>query len=617
MAIRLAIKSTSLCIGLLLAGSSHAATVNFIYIEAGEGNSSGGHFAVQFADEVYHYQYEHGFIRLFKNQSDAFRVDYQSRQNRGIHIADVEVSKPSFAALHSHFKLKLFAQKQQLRHLQGLQQDQALLRALLQYVEGKSSSSMPSSENSLQLKGAGFFYGKIDHGNHQKPQECATAISSATVMAEVKKKFSDVYGEQFLAKKISILSDELNHLSPLSPSGEAASYYYSFSEHYLDLLTGLLALKALQHNRALAEDACFQIRLPQLTLNASEISQAASYQQQLYLSAKNLVLSNRPDWGYALLVTLARIIALEQSIKDRYWTFLADDDNGAVLTQEDIDLYAEKLMQQRQQDLTNLFAIAKAFKTNSDEIEPIYVDLEQKANRYKTWLESDKSAGLRYQDEFLTPQRNAPAEHFLMTTLPAELIQNALNQQARAETRLTRDDISHNSYHLLTNNCVSSLLQLINEAVGDNSTQMLGGFIDPETHIVPFQAFAEVQRTYRAVKTAYLPAYRVKRLTKLYDQDNDSLVYLRESNVFSSSLYHYNPDDAWFVFFTDDALLARPLFGTINLVAATSQSLFGLLNLPFDRGEEIKTGLRGILATLPELAFFNIRKGSYPFALEN
>jgi hypothetical protein len=101
----------------------------------------------------------------------------------------------------------------------------------------------------------------------------------------------------------------------------------------------------------------------------------------------------------------------------------------------------------------------------------------------------------------------------------------------------------------------------------------------------------------------------------MYDREVDSWVYARESNVFSSSLYNHNPDDAWFVFFTDDAVLLRPLFGVINTLAATSQSVFGLVNWPFDGGQEIKIGARGILTSLPEIAFFNIRKGSYPYPI--
>jgi hypothetical protein len=59
------------------------------------------------------------------------------------------------------------------------------------------------------------------------------------------------------------------------------------------------------------------------------------------------------------------------------------------------------------------------------------------------------------------------------------------------------------------------------------------------------------------------------------------------------------------------------LFGAVNVLAASSQSVYGLLSSPFDEGREIKIGLRGVLASLPELVFFNIRKGSYPYPIQH
>ena len=42
-------------------------------------------------------------------------------------------------------------------------------------------------------------------------------------------------------------------------------------------------------------------------------------------------------------------------------------------------------------------------------------------------------------------------------------------------------------------------------------------------------------------------------------------VYLRESNVLTSTIYRRNPDDSVFLFFTDDAVPPRPVFGALQL----------------------------------------------------
>jgi hypothetical protein len=67
-----------------------------------------------------------------------------------------------------------------------------------------------------------------------------------------------------------------------------------------------------------------------------------------------------------------------------------------------------------------------------------------------------------------------------------------------------------------------------------------------------------------------------------------------------------------FLFFTDDTVAARPVLGALNLVAGIGVAAAGLAMLPVDRGDLLKSGLRGVLFSLPELAFFNIRKGSFP-----
>ncbi|NOS75736.1 MAG: hypothetical protein HOP36_14635, partial [Methyloglobulus sp.] len=67
---------------LLFAGSVNAKVFQFLYIEARQGNASGGHVAVQLDEDVYHYQYENALIRLVKHNAEAFRVDYQLLQNR-------------------------------------------------------------------------------------------------------------------------------------------------------------------------------------------------------------------------------------------------------------------------------------------------------------------------------------------------------------------------------------------------------------------------------------------------------------------------------------------------------------------------------------------------------
>jgi len=110
------------------------------------------------------------------------------------------------------------------------------------------------------------------------------------------------------------------------------------------------------------------------------------------------------------------------------------------------------------------------------------------------------------------------------------------------------------------------------------------------------------------------PSYRRLTLDQMYTHENVVRVDLRESNVFTAQSYERNPDDPIFLFFTDDVVLRRPLYGIANLAVGIGGTLAGLALLPVDGGATLRAGLDGALFSVPEMAFINIRKGSLAFA---
>jgi hypothetical protein len=145
------------------------------------------------------------------------------------------------------------------------------------------------------------------------------------------------------------------------------------------------------------------------------------------------------------------------------------------------------------------------------------------------------------------------------------------------------------------------------------SENRLGGTISAEYNFIPFISFQSVQKNYKVTTNELLGSYRDQQLAKLYAKNNKLMVNLREANTFTSSIYNYNPDDAFFIFFTDGNLALRPVFGLFNTVAGLGQSLLGFLSWPFDAGKNLKSGATGVLMSVPELLFFNMRKGSYKY----
>jgi hypothetical protein len=58
-------------------------------------------------------------------------------------------------------------------------------------------------------------------------------------------------------------------------------------------------------------------------------------------------------------------------------------------------------------------------------------------------------------------------------------------------------------------------------------------------------------------------------------------------------------------------VLRRPLLGLANLGYAAARSLYGLAAAPFDGAKRLRAAGAGAWYSLPELAFFNIRKGTF------
>jgi len=151
------------------------------------------------------------------------------------------------------------------------------------------------------------------------------------------------------------------------------------------------------------------------------------------------------------------------------------------------------------------------------------------------------------------------------------------------------------------------------DAVARESEIRLGGYIDPSfaPGVIPFVSSQRVRKSWRVVAIDELPSLRRARAAQLRAQEDPAWVALRESNTLTSTLYTPGGDDSLFVFFTDDGVALRPLLGAFNLTAALVGTGVGLLRLPFDGGRALDAALRGAFFSLPELAFQNIRKGTF------
>ena len=187
-------------------------------------------------------------------------------------------------------------------------------------------------------------------------------------------------------------------------------------------------------------------------------------------------------------------------------------------------------------------------------------------------------------------------------------------------------------YHLVRRNCVTELFAVINRAIAENlsagaiasdpspsirrdAERRLGGFIDGSDGLtfIPFVSARTVVNSYAVASRREQQSYRTLRMNEMKRHEAPLTVALRESNTLTSTIYRPAPDDAQFLFFTDDTPLLRPLFGMVNLLVGLGESLAGLATLPVTGPDRLKAGTKGVLFSLPELAFVNLRKGSMAY----
>src|SRR5207249_6408928 len=120
---------------------------------------------------------------------------------------------------------------------------------------------------------------------------------------------------------------------------------------------------------------------------------------------------------------------------------------------------------------------------------------------------------------------------------------------------------------IVTRNCVSEILVELDVA-------LLGSRVaaDASLTFVPALSTLVVNERYGVSAVFRIPSHRRARLARLYQDQNPVQVFLRESNTITSTLYWRNSRDSVFVFFTDDVVVMRPVFGAANLVAGVARS---------------------------------------------
>ena len=608
--------------------------INYIYIESNEGNSSGGHAALQFDNDIFHYQYSDlGIIRLEKQNAEHFEFDYRFAANRSLHTSQIDVTEETYTLLRDYFSLQYQTQQQQFSLLDDLDKDRILLE---RFLPTKSSQT----KQILRLKGAGLFYKETDFSSNQIISPDIQTRKLSFTASALHNEIIEIYGKDFLAQRTTKIIDQIKSLQPTQWQKSIVNmseqnkppFVYSFAHRHMDLTTAMLAIQVIEHGLPLVADAYIEPSDQLFKLSAPEIAALQAYRKQLNKNLIKLVNSNRPDWGVAVLINTARLIAVDKSIKQGKLIFINTFDSETAVTDEiGLDKYTEQL-QKHLNDTQISLLNAKSILTQKKPLTEInYSQLEMLANRY---IELNKAATgkqtIRLYGANLVPSKSIALPLLARPQLPTATIKQNLQQLGIYQEHYLAALKKHYAYNLISRNCVTELFATMDKALirqidaGDENKKIsalnsdsklrLGGYVDTSLlSFIPVTSHYAVRNNYNITKQMLLPSFRLMKLNQFYAEENDLLVYLRENNTLSSTLYNHNADDSFFIFFTDNELLLRPFFGAINTLAGLGQSMLGLFTWPFDSGKMLSSGSSGVLMSVPELLFVNMRKGSFKY----
>jgi len=601
------IGSLALTVALAAAPAPAAASIDFLHIEANEGGSSGGHAALRFGDATYHFQNVDGLLLLTREDSQRFLHDYALLENRPIHVSRIELADAAARAARERFQARLEAQRSQLDALTAVRVERALLARLL----GRARGEEGAPGEGLAFPGAGYF------------EAAETARAADPVLAQLRARVVHERGERFFARRQAELRAQIAGLAPdlderastTFGSDARLPFAYGFGARYTDLAAGLVALELLEAARPLRAERIRSSDDPALRLAADEQRALREFAERLRASVLRLLDASRPDWGSALLVGMARLVAIEASLRDGRLRVLDAYADAAPTLDRDVLARRRELLAAVAEESGGVARAALRSFVARRASQAAWADVEDAANRHLEILGAWREGrALRAQPERLVPLRSTRIAEPVALVAPVDTLERALSVAKERERWLAAEIERIRGYDLLVHNCVSELFATLNAAFADPSlaAAALGGHVDGRSRLafIPFVSADQVEHRYRVQEGFTIPSLRRARLARMRAAEGAVRVWLRESSPLTARAVRPGARDSFFLFFTDHVVWPRPILGALNLAAGAGETVAGLLAVPLDGGQMLLRGLRGTLMSLPELAFVNLRKGT-------
>lgn len=549
----------------------------WIYVEANTGSSSGGHVALRVRDTVYHVQQAPGgLFRIEREEWSTFRYLYAGLGNRTLALAHLAVADADAERAELRLARAYVAQQSEMRQRERLGLDRAWLAAW------RADREPPPLAGAGLLAPAGA------------PDADALALRSAVEAR---------FGPAFLPGEIARLEAKARAL-PVEPG------------RGVELRETLLlreALRALEGAWPVAEAAL----LPRDGLLAEPLSDqeragAARHADAQREAVLELLASPRPDRGHPLALAAARHQALRRSaargasvLLDPYTELPPPPAEGVA---------GPATWARRAEELAGVLRRGRRVVLGARSFdEQQYHLLELGAGLQREYARGAAGGPVRK-----LPKSAIPAAARAVAFRPdagAAALAAAEREAERALAAQERRLAALYPYGVVRRNCVTEIVRLLNDAFDGEAARALGAELEPGAgfDFVPFAFFDSVTSRLRVAEVEIVPSHREREIGRVLAADPRLPRRLREAITLSSSIYTPRWRDGSFLFFTDDVLWRRPLLGLANLGFAAGSFVPALATAPFDGGRRARAAGSGLWYSLPELFFFNIRKGTFEY----
>ncbi|WP_243396325.1 hypothetical protein [Leptospira hartskeerlii] len=568
-------------------------------MDANTGQSSGGHSALRFDDTVIHFQYYPDEIfRVVRESYERFSYSYNTYSNRTSKIARIKISEEDLDKIRTGFEKLALIQFKHIKNLGSIRSDVQFLKEL------------QTPEKNIKIRTFGYFR-KEEGAKPSSLKEELGSILGKGWLGKLRTQIKKELNSALLEGKFTLFSE-----SPTVQNGTYPFYKEGISSWFLPRLEKLSVLEILDLGYSLDPETIFLSSGK--SLNEEEKAKLISLKESLKLSIIELLQEENSTWGHSVLVNLARFFVLEKSIQEQRLYFLVtfpesvsqitpttwSKDKKVVEASSDLLLEASKTFREERLNSENL----------TEENYLTWEDLENRDWELRTGL----SRGISIRNTFdrLSPDLSGNFVFSFPTPEP-EIISENLLRSEQEEVKYYENLKRFYTFKLITKNCTSEIFDSLEFILNEQEYQnVLGKRIDPHSSLtfIPFIAYDSITEKWKIKEETLELSHRKAALEKIYESNPKWKTYLKESNVFSSSIYQTNPDDHMFVFFTDDVILLRPIYGIVNLGWGIGNFAIGIFTSPFDKGRRAQNGLQSAFFSLPELVFFNIRKGSFPGA---